>query len=103
MYCVNTRESLLSDLDEAEAEKWLPSLQCQPATGWDGKVTYCGWREVPSTYLICEADKVLPVELQEHFAATAGAKVERCSAGHMCMLTAKDKVVEVIRAANDRV
>ncbi len=99
MHCLNTRHGLLSDLDDVEAGKWIPRLQCQPAEGWDGTTTYCGWRDVPSTYLVCEGDQLLPTGLQEQFAQLAGAEVERCPAGHMCMLTAKDKVADVIRKA----
>ena len=102
MYCENTRQTLLSDLDDAEAEKWTQVLQCQPSEGRDSTVTYCGWRDVPTTYLICEGDQILPAVMQEHFAETSSAWVERCSAGHMCMLTAKKKVVEVVRGAVER-
>lgn len=99
MYCVNARQTLLSDLSDAEVEKWAPVLQCQPAAGWDSTIKYCGWREVPCVYLVCEGDKLLPTALQEHMAHTAGARVERCTAGHMCMLTATEKVVELITDA----
>ena len=102
MFCADARNGLFNDLGDVEAEKWISVLQCQPAEGWGGTTTYCGWREVPSTYLICEGDQLLPTERQEQFAQLAGAKIEKCSAGHMCILSAKEKVVSVIREAVER-
>ncbi len=82
MYCVNTRQTLLRDLTDAEVDRWSPMLQCQPAQIWDSTVKYCGWREVPCVYLVCEGDRLLPTGVQRHMAETTGAKVERCTAGH---------------------
>ncbi|PWY83358.1 alpha/beta-hydrolase [Aspergillus heteromorphus CBS 117.55] len=98
-YCAQPEVLLLDDLAEADKGKWLAALKPQPAEGWDGKVNYTGWKDVPSVYLICEGDKLLPVPLQEQLAGLAGSEIERCSAGHMPQLSQPDRVVEVIKAA----
>ncbi|KAJ5619236.1 hypothetical protein N7510_003220 [Penicillium lagena] len=90
---------LFNDIPEQEKAKWLAELRPQPASGWDGKVTYTGWKDVPSVYLICEGDKALPVPLQEQLAALANSKIQRCSAGHVPQLSQPEKVMEVIKAA----
>ena len=80
-----------------EADHWMAQLQPQPAEDWDREVTYCGWMDVPSVFLVCEADRLLPVELQMQLAGLAGSEVIRCSAGHMIQLSDPEKVVEVVR------
>jgi len=99
MTCVSPSTTLFDDLPPALQAQWLPVLQHQPSFGWDSVTEYVGWKEVSSTYLICETDKCLPKEVQEHMAALAGSKVERCGAGHMVMLGMPERVVEVILGA----
>ena len=99
MYCKDPEKLLFSDLDEVETQKWVKTLKPQPSTGWAGMVSYCGWREVPSLYLVCEKDMLLPAELQMQFAALAGSEVVKCGAGHMVQLSMPEKVVEVVKKA----
>ena len=90
---------LFNDLPEADALFWLGQLQCQPGFGWDETTTYCGWRDVPSVYLICKDDAILPEQFQLQLAQLGGCEVVECRAGHMVMLSAPHKVVEVVRMA----
>lgn len=99
MYCKDPRANLLHDVPASEVEIWLEKLECQPASGWDNVVDYCGWKEVPSVYLCSENDALLPLELQHQMAALAGSMVETCSAGHLAMLSQPGRVVDVIRKA----
>lgn len=71
-------------------------LQPQPAEGWDGTLTYGGGKEIPSVYLVCEADQVLPSAEQEQMARLAGSKIIHCGAAHMPMLSMPEKVVEIV-------
>lgn len=43
LYCTTPEKLLFDDLADAAKEKWVKMLQ--PAEGWDGTVTYCGWVE----------------------------------------------------------
>ena len=99
MGCANARNVFFGDLDDALASEWLGKLKSQPASGWDDTVTYCGWKDVPSVYLVCEGDQAIPPPLQEQLAGMAGSKIEKCAAGHMVMLSMPDKVVEIIEGA----
>lgn len=77
----------------------MAAIKPQPAEGWDDTVRYTGWKDVPSVYLICEGDKALPVPLQEQLAGLAGSQIERCSAGHLPMLSQPEAVANVIQAS----
>lgn len=103
MHCVNPRQLLFNDLSPTETEKWFPLLKSQPLFGWNGTTTYTGWIEIPSVYLICENDQVLPEEYQIQAAMMTESKVERCKGGHMVMLSMPERVVGVVvSAAEDR-
>ncbi|RAK95952.1 alpha/beta hydrolase [Aspergillus ibericus CBS 121593] len=97
-YPANPEVLLFDDVAEPEKAKWLAELRPQPAEGWDGVVSYAGWKEVPSVYLVCEGDRALPVPLQEQLAGLAGSRIERCSAGHMPQVSQPERVAEVILA-----
>jgi hypothetical protein len=59
--------------------------------------------KVPSTYLICENDKIMKTSYQEMLAgATEGMKIERCFAGHFPFLSQVDRTVEVIVKVSER-
>ncbi|RAL15206.1 alpha/beta hydrolase [Aspergillus homomorphus CBS 101889] len=92
---INPEFLLFDDVPEAEKAQWRAKLQSQPTDGWDGAVSYAGWKEVPSVYLVCEGDRALPVPLQEQLAALAGSRVERCSAGHMPHVSQPQRVAGV--------
>ncbi|KAG7405898.1 hypothetical protein Forpe1208_v013827 [Fusarium oxysporum f. sp. rapae] len=94
--CKDPRNLLYSEFSDEEANKWLPGLQHQADRGWATKLQYCGWREVPSVYIICEGDKMLPVELQEQFARLAGSEIVRVDSGHMVQLSGTKKVADII-------
>ena len=93
--------SLFDDFpDAAEAEKYVNELSWQPSTYIESiHVTYCAWKEVPSVYLCCTQDQVIPLEMQHQFAALAGAKTESCKAGHMVLLSQPERVVEFVKKA----
>jgi len=99
MYCKNPISNIFSDLPTSEAENWLTKLDCQPAFGWNEEVTYGGWKDVPSVYLCCKNDTIVPVQMQLLMAGVAGSEIEYCSAGHMVMLSQPDRVVELVRKA----
>ncbi|KUJ08555.1 alpha/beta-hydrolase [Mollisia scopiformis] len=103
MHCVRPRELLFNDLSPEDTEKWLSLLKPQPLSGWGATTDYAGWKEIPSVYLICENDQVLPEAYQAKMSAMVGSKVERCKSGHMVTLSMPDKVVDVIRDAAEEV
>ena len=97
MTCVDFRGLFFNDLSEEDADYWISTVQPGPAS-WNGQtITYCGWREVPSMYILCEKDQTLPVPFQEHFAAAAGSKpIVRVPTGHMPQVTISERIAEIV-------
>jgi pimeloyl-ACP methyl ester carboxylesterase len=54
------------------------------------------WRDVPSTYLICDRDNAIPVPAQEAMAARADT-TQRLQSDHSPFLTDPDAVADLIR------
>ncbi|MCJ1358541.1 MAG: hypothetical protein MMC33_008541 [Icmadophila ericetorum] len=74
-----------------------------PSKEWHNPIAYSPWKDVHTTYLVCQHDDLIPVEIQvARFATLASSDIKFCGAGHMPMLTMPDKVVEVVKEAVDR-
>ena len=72
-------------------------MQIQPSLEqWKTKVTYCGWRDVPSTYILCELDRLIPDTVQEKLAAVANSKIVKIQSGHLAQLSCTEKVASVM-------
>ncbi|KAH8659848.1 Alpha/Beta hydrolase protein [Xylariales sp. PMI_506] len=98
----NTPEKLMfNDLSPDEAAKWTAALKPEPGEGWSYPLTYMGWQDIPTIYVLCELDQVLAPPIQEMCAARANSPIERVSAGHMVQLSQPGRLVEIIsRFAN---
>lgn len=99
MHCKSPNILLFKNIDPASAEKWTKHLQPQPSEGWDDTITYCGWKDVPGVYLVCENDQVIPPPMQLQLAQLAGSKVKKCAAGHMSFLRMPERVAKVVKDA----
>ncbi|KAH8203158.1 hypothetical protein TruAng_002679 [Truncatella angustata] len=98
--CKDSKNNLFHDLPAKDAEEWQNIIQVQPSLEqWKIPVSYCGWRDVPSIYVLCELDRLLPVSVQEMMAGLAGSKLVRLQAGHMAQLSMPDAVANVILEA----
>ncbi|KAI9730000.1 MAG: hypothetical protein M1834_006198 [Cirrosporium novae-zelandiae] len=95
---VKTPEKIFyNDLDEPTTRKWVSRLQHHSAAVFLSKVGYAAWKDLPTTYLLCENDATIPLPVQEQMVAAGNFTVERCSAGHMASLSQPKRVVETIR------
>ncbi|KAI0123418.1 Alpha/beta hydrolase fold-1 [Xylariales sp. AK1849] len=93
----NTPEKILfNDLSPEEASKWITQLQPEPVEGWEAQLTYMGWRDIPSTYILCEKDNIIPPALQEQFAALSQSRLERIPASHMAQVSQPSAVAEIV-------
>jgi hypothetical protein len=84
--------------DTAEAIELLGTHPSGPLTV---PVTYTAYREIPSTYIVCENDQALTVNFQERMIAQGeGAfTVERCEEGHSPFMSNPGFIVDCIRRA----
>lgn len=100
MYCRDPVHTLFNDLSAAEAEKHAQELSWQPATYVESiYINYCAWKDIPSVYLCCTRDQMIPLGFQHHIAVMVGAETESCDAGHMVVLSQPERVVEFVRKA----
>jgi len=101
MYPVSPLTAMFNDIPAEGVEVFRKDhMSYQPASGWDdGKISYCGWRHIPSVYLCCEGDALLPPSVQHQIAEMIGAEVESCPASHMVVLSQSGTAVEFVRRA----
>jgi len=100
----NPEDIFYHDLSASEAAQWSSKLKRHSyATKFVG-ASSAAWRTIPSTYLICEDDRAIPVFVQEAMVkacqdAGASMKTERVFAGHSPFLSKPDEVVAFLRRA----
>lgn len=89
------------DCDPAVVEECVKGIGRHSLAAMWTKPTYAAWKHIPSTYLVCEADRAIPVAVQEMWIQQKGARftVERCGAAHSPFLSMPDLTAEVVRRA----
>ncbi|MCF3961225.1 alpha/beta hydrolase [Streptomyces fuscigenes] len=98
----NPRSRLYADVSEEEAALAVSRLVDQSLRSCTETTTRAAWRELPSTYVVCEQDQNFPVPLQERFAAQA-THTERLPTGHSPFLSQPRALADLlIRAALGR-
>jgi pimeloyl-ACP methyl ester carboxylesterase len=85
-----------NDVPHDEAQKWAHKTCPEPTMGWGEQLTYMGWRDIPSHYIICEKDGMLPVEVQDSFARLAGSTLVRMDAGHFPQVSKPEELARII-------
>ena len=93
-----------SNLEPAERLHWAEQLVAHPTAAQTTNITNAAWREIPTTYVLCEKDQALPPQLQEMMVqrlVEEGIKVhlERCASDHSPFLSMPGRIVEVVVAA----
>lgn len=53
----------------------------------EAAMTRCAYTYVPSTYVLCAADKAVPPPVQEMLAQLAGSDLKKIDSGHSVMLS----------------
>lgn len=90
-----TAARLFNDATTAQAEWATPQLGGFVRSAFDEVPSGLGWREHPSTYVLCTLDLSIPLEIQEGYAAHTSSAV-RIEAGHSPMITQPELIAEVI-------
>ena len=89
------------DVDPELARQAIAKLGKHSVKAKWSKATYAAWKHIPSTYLVCEADRAILVGVQEAMVAAPGADftVERCKSGHSPWMAMPDFTAGVVRRA----
>jgi len=88
-------ETFLQDCDAQIQRDAKSRTARQSLAVLEQPVRSAAWRDVPSTYLVCTADRGTPAELQREFAGRAGRVVE-LDAGHHPFLAQPAAVRDLI-------
>ncbi|KAF2274217.1 alpha/beta-hydrolase [Westerdykella ornata] len=92
------------DIPAQEQEVLAKRLKSHSLATFVTPITSASWREIPTSYLLCEDDQSFPAfaqELMTNAAKDMGADidVQRVKAGHSPFLSQPDAVVDFIRRA----
>jgi pimeloyl-ACP methyl ester carboxylesterase len=83
-------------------EQAVAHLQLQSTGALTQPLSRAAWRELPSTYVVCEQDQAIPVFAQEAMSARADT-VLRLDAGHSPFLSQPAELAAVLRKVLDQV
>ncbi|KAH8893093.1 alpha/beta-hydrolase [Thozetella sp. PMI_491] len=85
------------DLPTEEAQAWATRVLPEPTEGWEKPITYMGWRDIPSHYIICEDDQMIPALVQEQLGTLAGSALVRMPGGHFPQLSRPAELAHAIQ------
>ncbi len=71
-------------------------LGLQSLSSFRQPLTRAAWREVPSTYVVCEDDRAIPLPVQEQMSRRSGSVV-RMAAGHSPFLSSPGELARALR------
>ncbi|KAF7920091.1 hypothetical protein EAE99_008212 [Botrytis elliptica] len=97
--CSDPYEIFYNDISRNEAQKYVEVLKEHSYKTFDSPVTTEPWRYIPSTYVVCEEDKAIPLEAQ----STSGfGTIERTNVGHSPFISQPEWLAEkLIKAAEN--
>jgi len=94
---VGAQQVFYNTCDPEVADMAAARLRPQTIASFVQPVKSVAWRDVPSTYVICDRDNAIPVPAQEAMAARADT-THRLDSDHSPFLTDPDAVAALIRA-----
>jgi pimeloyl-ACP methyl ester carboxylesterase len=89
------REVFYADLTREESDRAISHLRPQSLAAFTETLKAAAWQTVPSTYVVCEQDRAIPVAAQELMSARA-ANTLRLSSSHSPFLSMPDDVARLI-------
>ncbi|KAI1845392.1 hypothetical protein JX265_005253 [Neoarthrinium moseri] len=93
------KDKFYNDLPDNEAQKQFESLLPHSQDAFETPVNFIPADvTIPKTYIICENDQALPVEVQRELVSqTPGLRAETLDTGHSPFLSQPDKCAELMR------
>lgn len=86
-----------NDVEPELAEKTIDKLGLHCSQTFMTPQVGCAYREIPSTYILCQQDKAIFPFVQQHMANQAGIKdVVKLNTSHSPFLSKPDEVFEII-------
>ena len=98
--------SMFHEIPEQDADHWFSLLKPQSIGALWSEQTYAAWKNIPSTYVVCELDRVIPCQQQETMVEHAKAiqpkafdMVRRIESGHEPIFHKIEDLVSTVREA----
>lgn len=95
----DTASTIYHDLPPDEASYWAPKIIDQSYAVQTTPVTRAAYKYIPSTYVVAEDDRAVPLQYQEMFAAATGAEVRKISSGHSPQLSKPEELADLVVTA----
>jgi pimeloyl-ACP methyl ester carboxylesterase len=89
-------EVFYGDVDSAEAAERVAALHPSTASTFTTPAGPPAWKTVPSTYVICEADRAISVDREEQMAARATPNIVRWPTSHSPFLSQPHLVADLL-------
>lgn len=93
-------EVFYNGVDADVTARAVEQLGVQARAATEQALTRAAWREIPSTYIVCDRDRAIPPSAQEAMAQRAGT-VLHLDAGHSPFLSQPTEVATLIRPILD--
>jgi len=94
-------ETFYNDMDSKAVAAALKDIRPFSYQSFSSKVSYAGWKHVPSTYLFCEKDMAIPIQAQKGMVESSGVqwKTEILNTGHSPFISMPEETAKAIRRA----
>ncbi|TEY85143.1 hypothetical protein BOTCAL_0017g00570 [Botryotinia calthae] len=104
--CLDPYEIFYNDISRTEAQKYVDMLKGHSYNTFRSPVTAEPWRYIPSTYVVCEDDRAVPLEIQlgmirgaQEIAEESFGTIERINAGHSPFISQPEWLAEKLMKA----
>lgn len=88
-------EIFYADVDEAAAAACSSRLGLQSVSSFAAELNGAGWRDIASTYVVCEHDQAIPPPAQEAMSGRAGG-VHHLASSHSPFLSMPDQLARIV-------
>jgi pimeloyl-ACP methyl ester carboxylesterase len=92
----NPADVFYGDVDPARTEQAIADLGYQRYSANTQELTEAAWKDIPSTYILCEADNAIPLFGQELFAKRS-ERVLRLTSSHSPFLSQPAPLAQMIK------
>eukprot|EP00243_Klebsormidium_subtile_P003659 TRINITY_DN17247_c0_g1_i1.p1 TRINITY_DN17247_c0_g1~~TRINITY_DN17247_c0_g1_i1.p1 ORF type:complete len:294 (-),score=59.56 TRINITY_DN17247_c0_g1_i1:401-1282(-) len=87
------------DVPAVEQQQWVSKLRPHPVVSMNNPVTYLAYEHHPASYIFCENDRAVPVEVQRAMVDGAGVEMrtETLPSGHSPFLSMPEMLLEAVQ------
>ncbi|KAF4963263.1 hypothetical protein FSARC_8701 [Fusarium sarcochroum] len=97
------KDIFYDDISQEEADIYISNLKPHSYKAFQSRLTYEGWRHVPTTYLYCTLDAALPIAAQRRMvqetAKGVNIRTEELNTGHSPFFKSPAAVADMIERA----